>query len=159
MAERVTIAAALSREIGTGVVGVGVGFVLYLLISGLGRGRSDGTGASAGEGPSPLTPPRPIDDQPVQVVVQPSPADPTKAVIKLEGRIVSVGDLVSRIDAGGRRDVSVTVTGDTTERAWIEIREALTFLGIHVFQRAPSRLPPHVGNARGQYGQRDRRST
>ena len=54
----------------------------------------------------------------------------TGAVIELAGRILSVSDLIARIDAGGRRDVLVTVTGDTRTGAWEEIREALVFAGI-----------------------------
>jgi hypothetical protein len=57
------------------------------------------------------------------------------AVIELAGRVISVGELTARIDAGGRRDVLVTVTGDTRTGAWEEIRDALTFAGIQISLR------------------------
>jgi hypothetical protein len=97
-------------------------------------------------------PPRRRDQQAVSIIVRPSPTDPMRAVIVMEGRDVTVGELIARIDAGGRRDVLVTVTGDTVQGAWDEIHDALQFAGIQIFNR----LKPgtHVSsNARGQYGQ------
>lgn len=69
--------------------------------------------------------------------MRPSPIDPTKAVIEMEGRIISVGDLIARIDAGKRRDVLVTLRGDTRYGAWREISEALEFSGIQIGLHRP----------------------
>jgi len=69
--------------------------------------------------------------------VRPSLTDPTEAAIEMEGRIVSIGELIARIDAGKRRDVLVTVRGDTRQGALAAIRDALTFMGIQVSVREP----------------------
>jgi hypothetical protein len=105
--------------------------------------------------PSPTTaPPRPRDEQSIHIVVQPSPTDPKKAVIKipLEDRFISVGELVTHINAGGRKDVHVTVTGATRQGAWLEIRDALERAGVQIFLLQPSSSSRVSGNARGQYG-------
>ena len=69
--------------------------------------------------------------------MRPSLTDPTEAAIEMEGRIVSIGELIARIDAGKRRDVLVTVRGDTRQGALAAIRDALTFMGIQVSVREP----------------------
>jgi len=119
---------------GMGIVklglGAGIGFALYMLISGSG-GFGFGRGADAG----PAAPPRPRDEKPIEVRVKPSPTDPQKAVIELEGQIVTANDLIARIIAGGRRDVLITVRGDTIQGAWDEIRGALAAAQIEVSLR------------------------
>lgn len=87
--------------------------------------------------PAPAPRPRPPDPSPLEVLVRPSDADPRQTVIEAEGRALSVGDLIARIDAGGRRDVRVAVRGDTRQGGWVEIREALAFAGIQVLLRLP----------------------
>lgn len=139
------------HEISTGVklsVGVGVAFLLYWLLwtggrSGRGTGSVPGTSAAPGSlSPVPgisavpaVVLPRPRDTQPVEILVHPSSTDPTRAVIEMEGRVVSVSVLIARIDAGKRRDVRVTVRGDTREGGWMEIRDALEFAGIQILRR------------------------
>ncbi len=92
-----------------------------------------------------IAPPRPhdtqLDTQPIEIRVLPSSTDSMKAVIEMEGRIVSVGDLIARIDAGKRRDVVATVSGATRHGAWSEIREALKFAGIRIGLRQPLASP------------------
>lgn len=121
--------------VGTGILklglGMGVGFAIYMLVGGTG-GFGFGRNAGAGTGPGPAAPPRPRDTQPVEILVKPSPADPKKAVIETEGKIVTVDDLVARIAAGGRRDVLVKVRGDTIQGGWDDIHAALTSAGIQV---------------------------
>lgn len=122
-------------------LGAGVGFAIFMLVSGTGGfgfGRGGGPGVPAGP---PAAPPRPPDTKPVEVRVKPSATDPKKAVIELEGKVISVGDLVARIGAGGRHDVLVTVRGDTIQGAWDEIRNALVSAGIQISIRQPSASP------------------
>jgi len=135
-------------------LGVGIGYALYRLLglagggggfgpggAGLGPGGSgpgsDGSGAGA---PATEPPARPLDSEAVQVRVRPSPNDPTRVIIEVEGRIVTVGELVERVNASGRRDVTVTVASDTRPEAWNELHEALNFLGIQLGPK--SQLPP-----------------
>ena len=142
------------REIPTSIkvgVGVGVAYLLYRLL-GTGSGLGSGTGMGRGMGRDPsripgvpaptpapvVAPTQPPDTQPVEIRVHPSPTDPTRAVIEMEGRIVSAGNLIARIGAGKRRDVLVTVRGDTRAGAWSEIRDALEFAGIRIGLRQSS---------------------
>jgi len=66
---------------------------------------------------------------------------PINQPIAEQGRVVSVGDLIARIDAGRRGDVLVTVRGDTREGGWTEIRDALAFMGIQILLRQTSAPP------------------
>lgn len=138
--------------VGTGILklglGMGVGFAIYMLVGGTG-GFGFGRGAGAGTGPGPAAPPRPRDAQPVEILVRPSPSDPKKAVIETEGKIVSVGDLIARIDAGGRRDVRVKVRGDTIQGAWDEIHDALGSAGLQIFMQQTHTAPAVSTVARG----------
>ena len=113
-------------------VGLGIAYALYRLGLAIG-GKKAPAGTSGGDPRKP--PPRPRDTKPIEIRVRPSPANPRSAVIEMEGRIISVGDLIARIDAGGRRDVLVTVTGDTRTGAWDEIRDMLAFAGIQISLR------------------------
>jgi hypothetical protein len=153
------------REVPTIVklgIGVGLGYALYRLLEFAGGDLGPGTRragvairlpavpsrppadrrtavppievAPVVEIPSPV---RPRDEQPVEVRVRPSPIDPSITVIEMDGRFVSVGELIARIDEGGRRDVVVAVTGDAREGGWREIRDALGFAGIEISLRQP----------------------
>jgi hypothetical protein len=93
--------------------------------------------------PSPL--PRAHDVVPIEARVRPSPTDPAKTVLEVEGRILSIGDLVARIDAGGRRDVIIAVRGDAQQGGWEEIRDALGFAGIRILLRTPAAAAPVSG--------------
>lgn len=129
-------------------LGIGIAYALYRLGLSLHAGGattdapSTPPGSPTGQAPARATnlparliPTRPRDTKPVEIRVRPSPTDPHVAVIELAGRVISVGELTARIDAGGRRDVLVTVTGDTRTGAWEEIRDALTFAGIQISLR------------------------
>ena len=144
---------SVAASLGEGIVGIGIGFALYMLISNFGLGGK-GSASGGSQTSAPKTPPRARDQQPMEILVRPPAGDPKKAVIELEGRVISPGDLVARISAGGRRDVRVTVTGDTVQGAWDALRDALAFAGIQVLRRSSLGVPINVsGNARGQYGQ------
>jgi hypothetical protein len=134
-------------------LGIGIAYALYRLglsLSTRAGGAPGGATTSAPEpsvataqipartpgAPARILPTHPHDTRPVEIRVRPSPTDPRAAVIELTGRVLSIGDLIARIDAGGRRDVLVTVTGDTRTGAWEEIREALTFAGIQISARS-----------------------
>lgn len=124
-------------------LGFGVGFGLYMLIArigGFGLGRGHGRASAGPAGPA--APTRSRDEQAVEIRVKPSPIDPKKAVIEMEGKIVTAGELIARIDAGGRRDVLVSVRGDTIQGAWDEIHDALVFAGIRIALRQPVISPP-----------------
>lgn len=152
---------AMSRDRDTQTVvtigiGIGVGYAIYRLLqggapAGAGPGSNERGSASATwptrapaevpiEAPavSAPAPARPPDVRPVEIRVQPSSSNPTQAIVEMEGRIVSVGELIARIDAGGRRDVLVAVRGDTREGGWTEIRDALLFSGIQISLRQPA---------------------
>jgi hypothetical protein len=126
-----------SRDQMPGVVklglGVGLGYLLYKLLGG------GGFGFGPGEVPS-----RPHDEQPIEVRIRPVPADSTKAEIALEGRIVSLGELIARIRVGGRRDVLVALRGDTRQGAWDEIREALESAGIQIVRKQAAGASVHT---------------
>lgn len=134
-------------------VGAGLGYALYRLLGT--RGQGDGGSGSGGRrghaAPTaphprpevPVRPPTPAptpvhrrDEQPVRVLVRPDDADPARAAVELDGRVVSVGELVARVDAGGRRDVVVSLRGDTRQGAWEELRSALAFAGVDVMLRS-----------------------
>jgi hypothetical protein len=130
-------------------LGVGVGLAIYMLFGGsggfgLGRGGGFGRGEAAPAGPpqAPTAPPRPPDAIPIEVRVKPSPTDPKQGVIELEGKIVTVDDLVARIHEGGRRDVVVVVRGDTIQGAWDKIHDAIVAAGIEIVRRTPPSSAP-----------------
>jgi hypothetical protein len=125
------------REDGSGLVklglGFGVGLGLFMLFGGgggFGFGRGSGPAAT---GPAPFPP----DTKPVEIRVRPSPTDPRTAIIEMEGTTISLPDLIARVNAGGRRDVVVTVSGVTREGAWQDIATALRSAGITIIRHDP----------------------
>ena len=155
-------------------VGLGVGFALYLLIRnlGFGGGRSFGGegGEARGEGapalpstpaPSPPpTPPMPRDEQRLEfVMVRPTTLDDKTTVFRgPDNQIYALEEMIARIKAGGRADMTLKVRGDViagpADVAEAQIKKA----GIDIWNSASEKPPAPVktvsGNARGQYGGR-----
>lgn len=124
-------------------LGVVAGYAFYRLLGWFGGGPGlsggapgSGDGAGSGTPPPPPPPKRTPDLQPLVVLVKPSPMNPAGAVLEAEGHPLSVGQLIARIDAGGRKDVAITVRGDVVESSWREIRQALEAMGIQILVRS-----------------------
>lgn len=123
-------------------LGIGVAYLLYGLLSPKdSRGSGPGnlrTRADLSLPRASVPAPKRFEDRlPIEIRVRPAASDPAKTVVEMEGKVITVGDLIARIDAGKRRDVRVTVRGDTREEGWAEIRAALGFAGIQIWLRPP----------------------
>jgi hypothetical protein len=163
------------RSAADGVVklglGIGVGFGLYLLIQNLGFGRGFGLGGGRGEArsddaPAP-PPPMRRDEQRLEfLMVGPTTLDNKTASFRGPGgQIFTLDEMIARIKAGGRMDVTLKVRGDViagpADTAEAQIKRA----GIDLWKPAPPPLFPEKrpagttpdpvkvsGNIRGQYG-------
>ena len=145
-------------------VGLGIGFALYYLIRnlGFGGGRSfggegEGTrgegGEARGEGdqvPSSVTPPR--DDQRLEfVMVRPTSLDDKTMAFRGPGnQIYALEEVIARIKAGGRVDMSLKVRGDVIAGPADDAEAQFKNAGIDIWKPVPVKTVS--GNARGQYG-------
>lgn len=152
-------------------LGLGVGFGLYLLIRNLGFGFGGGRGEAREEGAPapPLTPPpMPRDEQRLEfVMVGPTTlVDKTLAFRGPGAKIFSLEDMIVRIKAGGRTDMTLKVRGDVISGPADDAEAQIKNAGIDIWTPAPppmfpekqsaSEKPPAPvktvsGNARGQY--------
>jgi hypothetical protein len=144
-------------------VGLGVGFALYYLIRNLGFGGRFGFGGGSGEARDevptlPAPPPMPKDEQRLEfVMVGPTTLDDkTLAFRGPGGKIYSLEEMIMRIKAGGRNDMTLKIRGDVISGPADVAEAQIKNAGIDIWQPAP---PPAAvkavsGNARGR-GQYD----
>lgn len=143
------------RGLGTGVALGGVGVLLYLLIKNLG-----GQPGPAGRGTGPAStistplPPRPKDEKRLTfAMTQPTSAEPTRPMSFRgpDARAASLEEMVARVKAGGRSDVTLKTAGDvrhgSAESALALIKQA----GIEVWKEVSPGVEHVSGRARGSY--------
>ena len=143
-------------------VGLGVGFALYYLIRNLGFGGGGlgglgfGGGEARGEG-APVPPPMPRDAQRLEfVMVGPTTLDDKTMAFRGPGdTIYALEELIARIKAGGRTDMSLKVRGDVISGPADDAAAALKRAGIDLWKPASPLFPEPVksvsGNERGQH--------
>jgi hypothetical protein len=143
---------SLERELElTAAFGV-VGVLLYVLIKNLGLGKH----GSAREGPGQLELPAasPLKDAQRLVFVMTRPTvDDAHAVMGFRGsdaKTYALEELIARVRAGGRSDVTLRTAGNVREGAVAAARDQLRQAGIEIWSESGARVS---GNARGQYGQ------
>lgn len=146
-------------------VGLGVGFALYFLIRNLGFGGGFRFGGERGEtrgdgtpAPPATPPPMPRDEQRLEfVMMRPTTLDDkTTAFRGPGGTIYSLEEMIARIKAGGRTDMTLKVRGDVITGPADAAEVAIKSAGIDIWKPASEKPPTPVvsGNARGQYGAR-----
>ena len=156
-------------------VGLGVGFALYFLIRNLGFGGGFGLGGGRGEArdegaPVPPSTPPPLppmlrDEQRLEfVMVRPTTLDDKTMAFRGPGdTIYSLEEMLARIKAGGRTDMTLKVRGDVISGPADNAEAAIKRAGIDLWESAPpppfpekqpGAKPPATvsGNARGYYG-------
>ena len=152
-------------------VGLGIGFALYYLIRNLGFGGGLGFGGEGGEArgegaSAPAPPSMPRDEQRLEfVMVRPTTNDDkTTAFRGPGGTIYALEEMIARIKAGGRTDMTLKVRGDVISGPADAAEAAIKRAGIDLWKPAPPSLFPEKqstadqpstpvsGNARGQYG-------
>jgi hypothetical protein len=133
------------RGVGTAAAAGAVAVFLYLLVRSLGeRGRAL------------LPPPRPKDEQRLTfVMTQPTEsARPMSFRLLDEGtdtRVYALEDLIARVKAGGRSDVTLKIAGNVIESSAQSALALIKQAGIEVWKDVTS-IPRVAGNNRGQYG-------
>lgn len=158
MAER-----SAGEDFGKLVLGGAVGFALYLVATGLGFGTGRGSGTGTGPSPSPTpTPPQPTTPAPFPkdtarlAFVMTGPTTPPHTqpmTFQLRGdlaRTYLIDDLVARVKAGGRSDVSINFRGDVLQGAIDAARAAIKHAGLQSWEEAAG-APKVVGSDRGLY--------
>jgi hypothetical protein len=158
------------RDLGALGAGIGIGFFVYLFV-GLGGGFGGRLGrGDRGSAPRPSTspaspalPPRPRDSQPLAFVMTRPPYDAPS--LPMEFRLTSepgdrphtLEELIARVRAGGRQDVSLNFAGDVRHASTETAVTALRGAGLEVLVPAEfqATIPsaPRV-SGRGWYGER-----
>lgn len=144
-------------------VGIGFGFALYFLIQNFGFGRGFGFGGGRGEARDGAPPLLPRDEQRLEfVMVGPSTLDDKTAAFRgPDSKIYSLEEMIARIKAGGRTDMTLKVRGDVIMGPVDDAEAAIKSAGIDLWKHVPPPLFPEKqpvpveavsGNARGYYG-------
>ena len=152
------------REIGLGASFGAVGVILYLLIKNLGLGGHGSGREEHGGPPAQVSPPikdaqrptaqvsPPIKDAQrlVFVMNHPTVADgsQTMSFRGSDAKLYALDELIARIRAGGRSDVTLKTAGNVREGAAAAARDQLRQAGIEIWTESGARVS---GNARGQY--------
>jgi hypothetical protein len=161
--------------VGTGLAVGGIGVLLYLLLKNLGGGGGGGGGGGRGRGegraelpepaipppmmPPPLPlPPRARDEKRLTfVMTQPTADDPSRPMSfrsRDEGpgaRTYALDELLARVRAGGRADVTLKITGDVRESSAQSAQDLIKRAGIVVWKEDALGAAHVSGNARGSY--------
>lgn len=153
-------------------LGLGVGFGLYWLIRNLGFGGGFGFGGGArdeGAPSPPAMPPIPRDEQRLEFLMMGPTTldDKTPAFRGPGGKIYALEEMIVRIKAGGRTDMTLKVRGDVISGPADDAEAQIKKAGIDIWKPVPPPLfpekqPAHEsppapvktvsGNGRGQYG-------
>ena len=149
-------------------LGLGVGFGLYWLIRNFGFGGGGfgfGGGGARDEGaPSPpAMPPIPRDEQRLEFLMMgPTTLDDKTPTFRGPGgKIYALEEMIVRIKAGGRTDMTLKVRGDVISGPADDAEAQIKKAGIDIWKPVPPPLFPEKqpapvktvsGNGRGQYG-------
>ena len=150
------MADSISEGFGKLLLGGVVGFGLYYLVTGLGfggLGSGEGRGPGPGRGePSTPEPTLPKDEARLSfLMIQPTADDPTRPMSfrSADGTRYTIEEMLARVKAGGRYDVTLKIRGDVRagagEAAQILIKQA----GIEIWKDTPR---VSGNNVRGEYG-------
>lgn len=144
---------SLGRELGLTAAFGAVGVLLYVLIRNLGLGRSGSAHEGHGPGQLESTAVPPLKDGQRLVFVMTRPTmDDAHAAMGFRGsdaKAYALEELIARVRAGGRSDVTLKTAGDVLEGAAAAARDQLRQAGIEIWSESGARV---AGNARGQYG-------
>ena len=146
---------SLGRGLVTGSAVGAIGVLLYLLIKNLGFGPGERGAGEPGRGGSQGVPSSPLplakDTQRLSfVMTQPTADDPSRPMSFRgpDGKIYALEEMIARVKAGARSDVTLKTAGNVREGSAVVARAAIKQAGIEIWTGG-ARVS---GNARGQYG-------
>ena len=149
--------------VGKLTLGGAVGFALYFFVTGLGLG---GRGGGEGPAPTPTPVPQPRDDKRLTfVMIRPTSDDPSHPMqfrSREDAKDYALAEMLSRVKAGGRTDLTLAVMGNVRQGSWEDAKKLVRQAGLDLWvEDTPGSSATHVsGNARGHYrnARQDRRS-
>lgn len=146
---------ARSHPFGRGVAAGGalgaLGVIVYFLLKNLGLG-GHGSGRDEHEGGSLVVPPQIKDAQRLMFVMVHPTVDDASQTLGFRGgdaKIYTLEELLARVKAGGRSDVTLKTAGNVREGASAAARDQIRRSGIEIWMEGGARVS---GNLRGQYG-------